>query len=325
MISLVGKTVLVTGGSSMIGRQVIKKLNERGAAHVLSPTHNEVDLLNLFELEGYFYDLRVCGQHHKIDYIVHLATYSGNIQFNKNFPADIYFRTSQMALNILDFAHREEVEKVVSVLPSCAYSAFDKDGHTKEVLFEKEFDDGHSHPSVDCHGHAKRVLFDLSRMMHKQHGHNYVCCVLNNSMGEFDSFDIDKTKVIGGMIKKFVEAKRANFPYVECWGTGAPRREFIHCEDAAEGIIRTLEMYDDPQEVINIGGVAEISIKALAELIASLCNYQGKIVWLTDKGDGQMRKRLNNRKMLDILKWQPQISLEEGIVRAIRYYEDNFQ
>ena len=151
-----------------------------------------------------------------------------------------------------------------------------------------------------------------------------MCTIFNTAYGPGDSFDINKTKVVGGLIKKFVTAVENNDQEVECWGTGRPRRELIYCEDAAEGIIQALEKYSDVKQPINIGYNEDISIKELANMIADLTGFQGKITWDSTKPDGQYRKLLDPSRMKDYKIFiKDRTSLKDGLLKTIEWYKKN--
>ncbi len=311
------KTVLVTGGSSLIGKQLIPLLESKGY-NILHPTHEKLDLLDYDSCAFYIAD-------YEPNYCIHLAGYNGGIQFNKEQPAKIYCKTATMALNILNACQQNKVEKVLSVLPSCAYS-FDKPyldvRIPRDVLNEKDFEDGQPHPSVACHGNSKRILFDYSRVLNHQFGLNAVCCVLNNCFGPGARYDEpDRLKVADSLIRKFVLAKRNNLPNVTLFGTGSPKRELMYCRDAAEGIAFVFENYNDVNEVINIGPGTELSIKALAWAIRDLVKYKGDILWDATAGDGQMRKLLDCSKIAD-LGWKPSWSILDSLHKTIEWYEN---
>lgn len=316
MIDLKGKRVMVTGGQSMVGGAAAAALEKRGAVVDRVP-HEECDLLEWDNIGDRIYTF-------KPDYIVHAAGYNGGLNFNKKYPADIYMRTSLMSINVLSAASVYKIPKAVSILPSCAYSYQDKEGWTRDILSEENFLDGPPHPSVECHGLAKRILFNYSRQIHKQFDLNYVCAILNNCYGPRDSFDVDKTKVVGALIKKFVDAKRTGAEHVEVFGTGAAKREFVYSEDAGEGIVRVLESYDDPTIPINLGSGQEISIGKLAEKIKGLVGYEGRIKFLAEYGDGQLRKLLSDVRTKDLLGWVPSIRIDTGLLKTIQYYEENY-
>jgi GDP-L-fucose synthase len=311
VFDLKNKRVFLTGGSSMIGRAVIRKLRTKGCASIYYPPHSQCDVL---QYEHIARELRK----HNSDVVVHCAGYNGNIAFNKDFPAEIFSKTSWMGLNVLSACLDCKVQKVVSLISSCAYP----DGYS--LLEEKDFWNGLPHPSVECHGLAKRFLHAYSRQLHSQFGLSPICVILNNSYGPYDSFDPLKTKVAGGLIQKFAEAKRYYYPEVVCWGTGAPRRELLYCDDAAEGIVRAIEMYDNVTLPINITSGEDITIKELAQQIKWATDYRGEVRWDTSKPDGQMVKRLSDKRMKEYLgdiKFTP---LADGLYQTVRWYEKEY-
>ena len=310
MVELKNSKVLVTGASSMIGRVVTKKLEERGAI-VVGILHKECDLLNWSETIDAF-------EKHKPDYCVHAAGYNGNIRFNKLYPSDIFYNTTTMGLNVLKACAITGVKKVITPLASCAYRS------TDEKLKEDDFNIGIPDESVEAHGLSKKAIYHFSRQLCKQHDISAVCTIFNTAYGPGDSFDINKTKVVGGLIKKFVTAVENNDQEVECWGTGRPRRELIYCEDAAEGIIQALEKYSDVKQPINIGYNEDISIKELANMIADLTGFQGKITWDSTKPDGQYRKLLDPSRMKDYKIFiKDRTSLKDGLLKTIEWYKKN--
>lgn len=306
-IDLRDSRVLVTGARSMIGTATKFALTSRPSCVICSVDHSWCDLLDFKKTLEVF-------ENSKPDYVIHLATYSGNIQFNQKYPADTYYRTTQIGLNVLEACRQVNVKKVVSILSSCAIADIGD-----RLLREEDLWNGLPNPSIECHGLAKRNLHAFSRQLYKQYGMTAVCCIVNNSYGPKDSFDPDKTKVIGAMIKKFVDAKREKLPEVVCWGTGAPLREFIYCYDAGEAIVQVLEKYNDSISPINIGNKYEVSIKELAELIAELVEYEGKIVWDVSKGDGQMRKKLDLTKMDQYINLN-YTTIRQGLKETIAWY-----
>ncbi len=305
MKELAGKVVWVSGASSMVGSAVCSSLRERQAI-VLSPTHNELELSDEEQVNLYF--LR-----HQFQYICHCAGFNGNISFNAKYPAIIFERTTRMAINVLKLSRYPIIKKIVSVLPSCAYPS----GNSDAPLKETDLWNGLPDESVECHGLAKRVLDAYGRQLHKQYGTICKCVVLNNCYGPGDSLDINKTKVVGGLIVKFLNAVKNNDHEVVCWGTGEPRRELLYSEDAGEGIVFALQHCDDVFHPTNIGGT-EVTIKELAEKIASLCGFTGKITWDTTRPNGQMRKLLDSQSIKK-LGFEQKFSLDEGLLRTVEW------
>jgi GDP-L-fucose synthase len=311
--------VLITGGDSMIGRAVANLLTELDAVpipikHGILCTENSdtVDLLKGFDADFVL-------KWHKPDYVIHCAGYNGNISFNKKYPADIYYRTAQMALNVLSACADHGIEKVVSPLASCAYP-------NDAFLNEKNFYDGKPDDTVEAHGLSKRIILDYSRQLFKQRHLMSVCTVFNTCYGPYDSFDLEKTKVASAFIKRFVEARDAGDKEVVCWGTGSPRRELIYCDDAAKAIVNVLLHYENPVLPINIGTQQDVSIKELAELVAEIVGYCGTIVWDVSKPDGQMSKLLSTTTAE---LYYPEVlpkdftSLKDGLTKTIKWYENS--
>ena len=303
------KRIQVTGSESMIGTQICNSLKLRECI-VDKVLHEECDLLEKQQIIN-----RIAN--FKPDYLIHAAGFNGGISFNKEFPATIYYRTVMMGLNVLESCIDTSVQKTVSILASCSYP----DIKSKEFK-ETDIWNGKSNNTVECHGMAKRTLLDFSRQISKQHDLYCVCCVLNNSFGPQDSYHPQKTKVIGALIRRFVEAEYNRKKEVVCWGTGSPLREFIYCKDSGEAIVQTLERYNDTELPLNISSGQEISIKELSEMIAEEVGYTGKIVWDTSKPDGQMRKKLNISRMYEYLD-VPITSLRYGLKETIKWYKNN--
>lgn len=304
MLQLQGKKVAVTGSSSMIGRAVLRSLDKRGAL--------------IREVPHKIYDLTIPNNAadvvYNVDYCIHCAGYNGNIAFNANYPADIYYRTSVMGLNILNACKTYDVKKIVIPLASCAYP-------DKDILYEWEFDKGPPNKTVEAHGLAKRAIFDYARQLYKQHQYNAVSIIFNTCYGPYDSFDVDKTKVVGGLINKFSAAQRDKLPYVECWGSGKVRREFIYCDDAAEALVQALEKYDDPTQVLNVGTGNDTEVRYLAKIISELVGYGGEIIWNTDKPDGQYRKLLISDRMKEYIDIEF-TTLKDGLSKTINWYRE---
>jgi len=286
----------------MIGCCVCDVLEKQGH-EVDRVKHSECNLLAVDETMN-----RLLSS--KPDMVVHAAGYNGGIEWNRLYPEDIFARTARMALNVLESCVITNVSRVLSIISSCAYP--DKG---QNVLVASDMWDGLPNPSVECHGLSKRILNAYSRQINKQHGKNYVCAVLTNCYGPRDNTDPLKTKVVMALIKKFVDAKKADLPEVVCWGTGSPRREFMYCEDAAEALVKVL--FDWHQsDLINVGVGYDVSIKELSELIADIVGYKGKVVWDTTKSDGQMKKMLDS----SALDYKPKTLLAEGLTKTIDWF-----
>jgi len=303
--------VMVTGGQSMIGRQVVSLLREKG--YFVDPVpHSECDLTQ----EG-----PICERFEMVepDYVIHLAGYNGGIAWNKKHPERIFRRTVRMGMNVLEAASLHDVKKVISIISSCAYPDMGE-----IMMHEFDFWSGESNESVECHGLAKRFLHAYSKQLNKDEAikGQYICAVVNNSYGPWDSFHPFKTKVVAALIKKFVEAKRDGLNSVECWGTGLPRREFIYCKDVARALVLIMEN-ESEVDLMNVGSGVDYSIKELTDKIAQLVGYEGEITWDSSKPDGQMRKMLNSKYFQKSHGFKPEYNLEQGLKETIDWYTSN--
>lgn len=327
-MNIKGKKILVIGGTGFIGKWLIDELNSHEAVtYSMSSTksvnaHYSIvsDLLNDAELDLTFSQ--------GFDYVFHLAGYNGGIKFNQDQPAAIFMANTLMAMNLITVCCFTNVQKVVSTVTSCAYPAeeyFDEDYEVygwrpTEVMKEQNYLDGYPHETVACHGYAKRNLLLASYYANKQYGLNAVCVCPTTVYGPGDNFDPNRSKVMGGLIGKFVKAKQENDSSVTLWGTGAAQREFIYVEDAVKYIYLSLLKYDDCSMPLNIGSGQEIPIKELAEKVAKAVKYNGRIEWDTTKPDGQLRKcldRTRQEKILGKIKLTP---LDEGIAKTVEWY-----
>lgn len=317
MIDFEQDTIIVTGSHGFLGSYVVETLKKRGAKHIKTMTKSDCDLTESSSVYCFFlnytesFDYKWPSPIH----VIHCAGYNGGIEFNRREPIKVIESNTLMGFNLLKQCVRFGVKKVVSVMSSCAYQ------DSKKILCEEEFGYGPCNPSIECHGYAKRMLFYASKAYKQQIGLNAVTACITNLYGPRDSFHPLRTKVVGALVKKFVDAKNENSPNVICWGSGKPLREFMYVKDAAEYLVRTLEVYDDTSLPINIGTGSDISIKKLAKTIAKLVGYKGKIIWDTSKGDGQMKKLLSNKRTKEILGELQLTSLEGGLLETIRYYE----
>ena len=309
MIDLEGKKVLVTGGEGFLGTAICKKLREKGAEPIIL-RHSQVNMHDLQAIILFMTSV-------KPDYCIHAAGYNGGIEFNRMYPADILYSNTVMGLNIHHACEYLGVKKVVSIMTSCAFP-----DTGMEILKEETFWDGLPNKTIRAHGIAKRILNAATQAYNDQYNLNAVTVCVTNLYGPNDTFNLVRTKVVGALIRKFVEAKLEENDQVECWGTGAPMREFMYVEDAAEAVVQALEKYEDVDTPLNIGTGTDISIKQLVDYIVKATNYKGEVFWNTEKPDGQMKKLLDTTRMKEILDVIP-IEVEEGVKRTVQWYMEN--
>jgi GDP-L-fucose synthase len=322
-IDLRDARVLVTGGTGFLGKHLCRALDKVGS--MTQSVGSGLDLTWGPCVNQVFRRARP-------DYVFHLAGWNGGISFNENFPSDIFFRNTLMGLNVLEACRTFGVKKVVSVVASCAYGD-DKDTKhlemfncrgTKEsgILEEEDFLSCRPNPSVACHGYAKRNLQLASSYYRQQYGLLAVCDCPTTLYGPGDSYDPNRTKVMGGMVKRFCDAVAKGEQEVTCWGSGRPLREFLYVEDAAKLLVETMLRYDDSDLPLNLGTGQELSVKEVAETVAAAAGYAGSIRWDTSKPDGQMRKRLDTTRMEAILPTFTFTPLRVGVDRAVEDYRN---
>ena len=236
---------------------------------------------------------RLLFDEHNPDCVMHLAAKVGGIKANTNYMSDFYIDNIKINTNVLDAAKDFNVKKVVSLLSTCVYP-----DDAIYPLTEEQIHLGPPHASNFGYAYAKRMLDVQSRAMRQQYGCNFITAIPNNLFGPNDNYDLESSHVIPAIMRKMHEAKLGN-ENVILWGDGSPLREFTYSKDLAEILLFLLERYDEP-EPINVGNTQEYSIKEVAEMIAEIVGFDGKIVWDTSKPMGQHRKPSDNSKLIEL-------------------------
>ncbi len=302
-----GQRLVVTGGAGFLGRVVVAKLKERGAAEVLVPRRKDYDLTREADAARLYDDLRP-------DAVFHLAAEVGGIGANMANPGRYFFANMAMALHLIEQARRRGLGKFVQVGTICAYPKF-----TPVPFKESDLWNGYPEETNAPYGIAKKAAMVMLDAYRRQYGLKSTYVLPVNLYGPHDNFDLDTSHVIPALIRKCVEAVRTKAGHIECWGTGAASREFLYVDDAAEGLIRAAEELDDP-DPINLGTGREITIRDLVSLIARLSGFTGEIRWNPSKPDGQPRRCLDVEQAARRLGWRAQVGFEEGLARTIEWF-----
>jgi GDP-L-fucose synthase len=301
------KRVVVTGGAGFLGSHLVKKLCARGCTSITVPRIPTYDLTREENIVRLLQEARA-------HIIIHLAAVVGGIGANRQSPGRFFYDNLIMGVQLMEQARRYGVEKFVAVGTVCSYPKF-----TPVPFREEDLWNGYPEETNAPYGLAKKMLLVQSQAYRQQYGFNSIFLVPVNLYGPGDTFDLETSHVIPALIRKCIEAKEAGADSISVWGTGKATREFLYVEDAAEGILLATERYNS-SEPVNLGVGFEISIKELAELIAKLTGFQGRIAWDTSKPDGQPRRCLETSRALREFGFRAEVKLEEGLRRTIEWY-----
>ncbi|MDP3800081.1 MAG: GDP-L-fucose synthase [bacterium] len=308
MFNFIDKKILVTGGAGFLGKFVVAELLKNGVSmeNITIPRSRDCDLRDRSICEQV-----VAGQ----DIVVHLAAKVGGIGYNKENPASLFYDNAIMGIQLMEAARQAGVQKFLAVGTICSYPKF-----TPSPFREEDFWNGYPEETNAPYGLAKKMLVVQAAAYRDQYNFNAITLLPVNLYGPGDNFDPASSHVIPALVKKMVEAKKQNLSTVEVWGSGEATREFLYAEDAAEGIVKALINYDG-SEPINLGSGNEISIKNLAEKIAELANFKGKLEWNKSKPDGQPRRLLDTAKAEKEFNFKAKTGFEDGLRKTIEWYE----
>ena len=302
--------ICVTGGAGFLGSFVLEQLRTRGATEVYVPLIEEYDLVKPQDIQRMF-------EVAKPDIIVHLAALAGGIGANRARPADFFYINLMMGVQLMHEAWKRGVSKFVALGTVCAYPKFTPIPFKEENLWE-----GYPEETNAPYGLAKKMLLVQAQAYREQYGFNAIYLLPVNLYGPHDNFDLETSHVIPALVRKCIEAQERGDKEVVLWGDGSPTREFVYAGDAADGILTATEFYNG-NEPVNIGSGQEISIKDLAELIARLTGFEGKLVWDTTKPNGQPRRALDTSRAADYFGWRAKVPFEEGLRYTIDWYRQN--
>lgn len=320
------RKVIVTGGAGFLGKFVVEKLRERGVKDIFIPRSKEYDLTRLEAIQRMFDDCGVDRGNQRDDRssteeqkvtLIHLAALVGGIEANRQRPAEFFYTNLIMGTQLMHEAWKRGVDKFVAIGSICAYPKY-----TPLPFREDNLWDGYPEETNAPYGLAKKMLLVQAQAYRQQYGFNAIYLLPVNLYGPGDNFDLNSSHVIPALIRKCLEAQDRGEDHVVVWGDGSPTREFLYVEDAAEGILLAAEHYDGDQPV-NLGSGQEISIKALAEIIAELTGFRGELIWDTTKPNGQPRRVLDTSRAEQLFGFRASTPLEEGLKKTIAWYRQN--
>jgi GDP-L-fucose synthase len=301
-----GVPTYVAGHRGLVGSTVLRHFQESGFVSLLTRTSSELDLRDPNAGEVFFAAERPAT-------VVMAAAKVGGILANDTYPADFISDNLRMQLNVLDSAARFGVTKLLFLGSSCIYPR-----QAPQPIREDSLLTGPLEPTNEAYAIAKIAGVLQVQALRRQYGLHYISAMPTNLYGPGDNFDRNKSHVLPALIRRFHEAKEAGVASVTVWGTGTPRREFLHVNDLARACLFLLEHYDDPQP-INVGVGRDLSIRELAELVADVVGFEGRIEFDKDKPDGTPRKLLDVSN-LRALGWRAEIGLREGLQHTYSWY-----
>lgn len=301
--------IYVAGHRGLVGSAIWRNLLKKGYTNLTGRTHDELDLLDQAAVRAFFASERP-------EYVVLAAAKVGGIHANDTHPADFIYQNLEIQNNVVRAAHDYGVQKLLFLGSTCIYPRM-----APQPIPESALLTGALEPTNEAYAVAKISGLMMCRFFMRQYGDRFISCMPTNLYGPNDNFDLTGSHVLPALIRKFHEAKTENKPQVECWGTGAPLREFLHVDDMADACVFLLERYEGESHV-NIGTGEEITIRELAETVGRVVGYEGGIVWNTAMPDGTPRK-LTDVTLLHSLGWRHAIALEDGIRTTYEWYLAN--
>jgi len=303
--SLETKRVWVAGHRGMVGSALVRRLEKEGC-EVLTAARHAVDLTRQASVEDWMAQTRPHA-------VFVAAGKVGGILANDSYPADFLYENLMIVANIVQAAWRERVEKLLYLGSSCIYPRLAPQPLAEEALLT-----GPLERTNEWYAIAKIAGIKLAQAYREQHGCDFISAMPTNLYGPGDNYDLETGHVLAALLRKAHEAKLRGDPKIVIWGTGTPRREFLHVDDCADALVHVMKFYSEAEH-INIGSEEDLSILELARLICDVVGYTGEIVHDLSKPDGTPRKLMSSKK-LEALGWRPQIDLRSGIVDAYRAF-----
>lgn len=300
--------IYVAGHRGLVGSAIVRKLEADGYRNLLFRTSAELDLRDQAAVASFF-------ERERPEFVFLAAARVGGIVANNSYPADFIYDNLMIQANVIHSAYRVGVTKLLFLGSTCIYPKMAPQPVKEEYLLT-----GPLEPTNEPYAVAKIAGITLCRSYNRQHGTRFIAAMPTNLYGPNDNFDLETSHVLPALIRKVHEAKMAGASTVTVWGTGSPRREFIHVDDVADASLFLMARHEG-NDIVNIGSGEEISIRDLALLVKRVVGYEGELVFDTTKPDGTPRK-LSDVSRLHFLGWRHRIGLEEGVASVYAWYLD---
>src|SRR6266487_6085144 len=302
--------IFIAGHRGMVGSALVRRLQGEGFSNVLTRGRAQLDLTDESAVAKFF-------AKEKPAIVIDAAAKVGGIKANNDFPVEFLLENLRIQNNIIRSAYESGVLKLLFLGSSCIYPKF-----APQPIAETALLSGPLEPTNEAYAIAKIAGVKLCQAFSREYRANFISAMPTNVYGPNDNFDLTTSHVLAALLRKTHEAKMRNDQKLVVWGTGKPRREFLHVDDLASACLLLLEKYDSP-DIVNVGCGEDISIRELAELICDLVGFRGELRWDRSKPDGTPRKLLDVSKIKK-LGWQPTISLRDGVARFYEWFLDNY-
>ena len=303
--------VLITGGNGFLGTFLVSHLKRIGCKNIFIPRSKDYDLVQMKFVKKVYNDA-------KPDIVIHLAAKVGGIGANRDNPGKFFYDNLLMGAQLMEIGRQKGIEKFVTIGTICSYPKFVPVPFKEENIWN-----GYPDATNAPYGLAKKMLLVQSQSYRQQYGFNSINLILVNLYGPGDNFDLRTSHVIPALIKKCIDAeKNGGVQEIIVWGRGSSTREFLYVQDAVEGIVLATQKYDK-SDPVNLGTGAEISINELVNLIITLTNFKGKIIWDSDKPEGQPRRCVDTTRACKEFGFKAKTKLEDGLKKVIKWYREN--
>ncbi|NNH38937.1 GDP-L-fucose synthase [Acinetobacter terrae] len=312
------QTIFVAGHRGMVGSAIVRQLQAKGYTNIITATHAELDLCNQAAVQQFF-------EIHQIDQVYLAAAKVGGIHANNTYPADFIYQNLMIEANVIHAVHMNNVQKLMFLGSSCIYPKF-----AQQPMSESELLKGELEATNEPYAIAKIAGIKLCESYNRQFGRDYRSVMPTNLYGQHDNYHPENSHVIPALLRRFHEAVKDNAEEVIIWGSGTPMREFLHVDDMAAASIHVMELDDTTFKAntqpmlshINVGTGIDCTIRELAETVAKVTGFQGRLEFDETKPDGTPRKLMDVSRLAD-LGWKASINLEDGLTNAYQWYLEN--
>jgi GDP-L-fucose synthase len=299
--------IYVAGHRGLVGSAIVREIERTGEHAWIGQTRQELDLLDRAAVFAYVASERP-------DWVIISAAKVGGIHANSTYPVEFLSENLQIETNLIDACHAAKIERVLFLGSSCIYPK-----NSPQPIKEEYLLTGPLEPTNEAYALAKISGLKLIEAYRTQYGHNWISAMPTNLYGPGDNFDLENSHVLPAMLRRFHEARLSGCDHVTLWGTGSPRREFLHADDLASACLHLLREYSGPM-ALNVGTGQDISIAELANLIAETTGFAGQIIWDSERPDGTPRKLLDIERISQT-GWRPSISLRAGLSSTFAWYQ----